>query len=253
MKIISVDKSNIDKEHICCCIADKKGESCVSSKKNWMMDVFGDGLTFKKLDARGKVFIEYIPAENGWLPIEAKGYMLINCFWVSGQYKGQGISNLLLDECINDSKAKGKKGLVVLSSKKKIPYLSDPKYLKYKGFKVADIAKPYFELLYLPFEDGVEIPKIKECAKYGEIEEKDMRIFYSNQCPHTEKYVELIQGIAKEKNLKLKVEKFESKEKAQISPALTTTYSFFYNGKFVTNDILTEKKFLNFLKKSNLL
>ncbi|MGL4762446.1 MAG: YoaP domain-containing protein [Sarcina sp.] len=253
MKVISVDKTNIDREHICCCIADKKGESCVSSKKAWMMNAFADGLTFKKLDARGKVFIEYIPAENGWLPIEANSYMLINCFWVSGQYKGQGISNLLLDECIKDSKDKGKKGIVVLSSKKKIPYLSDPKYLKYKGFKVADVAEPYFEFLYLPFEDRAEVPKIKECAKCGQIEEKEMKIFYSNQCPHTVKYVELIKRIAREKNLNLMVEKFQCKEDAQNSSVLTTTYSFFYDGKFVTNDILSEKKFLKFVEGKNLI
>ena len=64
MNIISVGSSNIDSEHICCAISDKKGECCVSSKKNWMKEQLKDGLVFKKLDARGKVFIEYIPAEN---------------------------------------------------------------------------------------------------------------------------------------------------------------------------------------------
>ncbi len=33
MNIISVDNENIDKEHICCAISDKKGETCISSKK----------------------------------------------------------------------------------------------------------------------------------------------------------------------------------------------------------------------------
>ena len=39
---------------------------------------------------------------------------------------------------------------VVLTSKKKMPYLSDPKFLGYKGFIRADSAEPYFELFYLP-------------------------------------------------------------------------------------------------------
>ncbi len=39
-----------------------------------------------------------------------------------------------LDACTRDSKAKGKKGLVILSSKKKMGFLSDPKYMSYKGF-----------------------------------------------------------------------------------------------------------------------
>lgn len=59
-----------------------------------------------------------ITAEN----LETDGYMYINCFWVSGQYKGQGHADQLLEHCIADSKAKGKKGLVILSSHKKGPF-----------------------------------------------------------------------------------------------------------------------------------
>ena len=61
MEIIAVNRDNITTEHICCAISDKKGECCVSSKKEWMIKRFEDGLVFKKLDVRGKVFIEYIP------------------------------------------------------------------------------------------------------------------------------------------------------------------------------------------------
>ena len=165
MEIISVNQSNIDKEHICCAISDKKGETCVSSKKAWMKSRFEEGLVFKKLDARGKVFIEYIPAEHAWCPIEAPNYLFINCFWVSGQYKGKGYANQLLQECIEDAKAQNKSGLCVLSSNKKMPFLSDPQYLKYKGFQVCDTAKPYFELLYLPLLEEAPLPKFKDLRR----------------------------------------------------------------------------------------
>ena len=36
--------------------------------------------------------------------------MYIDCFWIAGQLKGNGYANLLLEECIRDSKEKGKKG-----------------------------------------------------------------------------------------------------------------------------------------------
>ncbi|SHF56978.1 hypothetical protein SAMN02745158_04246 [Lactonifactor longoviformis DSM 17459] len=58
MNFITLNQDNIDQEHICCAITDKKGEPCVSSKKEWMTERFKDGLVFLKLDARGKVFIE---------------------------------------------------------------------------------------------------------------------------------------------------------------------------------------------------
>ncbi len=44
MNILNVDESNLEKEHICCAITDKKGETCVSSKKVWLRERFADGL-----------------------------------------------------------------------------------------------------------------------------------------------------------------------------------------------------------------
>lgn len=249
MNIISVDSKNIDSEHICCAISDKKGETSVSSKKEWMKNQFKEGLVFKKLDARGKIFIEYIPAENAWCPIEAEGYIYINCFWVSGQYKGKGYANRLLEECIADAKAGGKKGLVIFSSIKKMPFLSDPKYLKYKGFKICDTAEPYYELLYLPFEENAIEPKFKDCCKNGSIDDKGMVLYYTNQCPHTDKYAPLIAEIARLQGERINLIKIESKEQAQNAPAPFTTYSFFHNGEFVTNEIFSGSKFEKYLKE----
>lgn len=248
MDIITIDSSNIDKEHICCAITDKKGETCVSSKKAWMKEQFDSGLVFKRLDARGKVFIEYIPAENAWCPVEADGYMFINCFWVSGQFKGKGYANQLLLECINDAKRMGKKGLVILSSKKKMPFLSDPQYLKYKGFLLCDTAQPYFELLYLPFEEDSQKPEFKACCRNGLIDDKGMVLYYTNQCPHTDKYAPLIAEIAKSKGESLKLVRLKTKEEARSAPAPFTTYSFFDNGKFLTNEIFSEGKFIKYLE-----
>lgn len=198
---------------------------------------------FNKLDVRGKVFIEYLPAESAWAPIKADGYMYIDCLWVSGQYKGKGYGDQLLDQCIADSKAKGKRGLVCLSSKKKMPFLSDPGYLKHRGFKVADTASPYYELFYLPFSDSETVPSIKDVAKNGCVDEKGLVLYYSDQCPHTSKYVPLLAGNLKELGLECRFRKIETKEDAQAAPVPFTTYALFYNGTFVTNEILSEKSF----------
>lgn len=86
-KLITLTPENLDEEHICCAITDKKDETCVSSKKAWLRERFSDGLVFQKLDERGKVFIEYLPAEKAWCPVDAEGYLHINCLWVSGDRK----------------------------------------------------------------------------------------------------------------------------------------------------------------------
>jgi predicted GNAT family acetyltransferase len=241
--IIDVTVENLENEHICCAISEKKGETCVSSKKSWMAQRFNDGLVFKKLDERGKVLIEYIPAEKAWCPIDANNFIHINCFWVSGKFKGQGYANELLNECILDAKSKGKDGLTVISSKKKMPFLSDPKYLKYKGFITADYADPYFELLYLPFKEDVDVPKFKKwVSKY--IDNKNgFVLYYANQCPHTDKYAPIVKEIADNRNIKFELVKFETTDEAQSAPSPFTSYSLFYNGEFVTNEILSEKKF----------
>ncbi len=48
-------------------------------------------------------------------------------------------------------------GLAFLPSRKKMGFLSDPKYMGYKGFQTADTAEPYFELMVLPFEEGAPL------------------------------------------------------------------------------------------------
>ena len=252
MEFINLNLENIDSQDICCANSDKKGDICAASKKAWLRERFHDGMIFKKLNVRGKVFIEYIPAENAWCPVTADGYMFIDCFWVSGSFKGKGYASGLLNECIEDSEKQGKKGLVTLSSTKKVPFLSDPKFLKYKGFKLADKCEPYYELLYLPFAADGKAPEFKECVKAGSISEAGWVLYYTNQCPYTEKYVPLIEAVAKENGVGFTAHKIISKEQAQAAPAPFTTYSMFYNGRFVTNEILSEAKFLKFLEEKGL-
>lgn len=249
MEFVIVNEENIEQEHICCAISEKKGETCVSSKKAWMKERFQDGLVFRKLDARGKVFIEYIPAEKAWCPLIADGYMHINCFWVSGMYKGKGYANQLLEQCIEDAKAQGKCGITIVASEKKRGYLPDPDYMKYKGFLVADTASPFFVLYYLPFTKETPVPKIKECAKHGKIDEKGLVLYYTNQCPHVDKYAPLIGEVAKQYGTTIQFHKIETTEQAQNAPTPFTTYSFFYDGEFVQNEIFGGKKFEKFLQK----
>lgn len=248
MEYIRLTKENLENEHICCAISNNK-DIQVKSKKEWLADRLDEGLVFLKADARGKCFIEYIPAEKAWVPVDAEGYMFINCFWISGQFKGHGYSNDLLNLCIEDSKAKGKKGLCVISSEKKLPFLSDPKYLAHKGFITADSAKPSFTLMYLPFEDNADIPKFKECARSAHIDEDGFVLYYTHGCPFTAKYVPVIENVAAERNLPFRSVFVDSCEKAQNSPVCVTNYALFYNGEFVTNEILSDKKFIALAEK----
>lgn len=248
MDYIKLTLDNLKNEHICCAISNNKDVQ-VASKKAWLKDRLNDGLVFLKSIERGKCFIEYIPAENAWCPIEANGYIHINCFWVSGSFKGHGYANDLLNACIADAKAQGKHGITVISSPKKMPFLSDPRYLAYKGFKVADNADPNFTLLYLPFDDKAPVPQFKTCAKKPKIEKQGFVVYYSHGCPFTAKYVPIVEGFAKEKGIPFESVFIDSKAKAQNAPMAWTNYAVFYNGNYITNEIQNEKKFMELAER----
>lgn len=243
MEYIKLTPENLATEHICCAISNNK-DIQVSSKKSWLAERLKDGLVFLKSIERGKCFIEYIPAENAWCPLNADGYMHINCFWVSGSFKGHGYANDLLDACIADAKAQGKRGLTVISSHKKMPFLSDPKFLAHKGFKASDRAEPFFTLLYLPFDDSAPVPQFKESAKQPHISKQGFVVYYTHGCPFTAKYVPIVEQTAKYNGIAFESVLINSKEAAQSAPCVWTNYAVFHNGKYISNEILNENKFL---------
>ena len=248
MKFIQVTKENLEKEHICCAISNNKDVQ-VTSKKSWLSERFDEGLVFLKSEERGKCFIEYIPAEYAWNPIDANGYMYIDCLWVAGSFKGHGYANELLNYCMEDSKQKGKKGLCILACAKKKPFLSDPKFLKYKGFELCDEAENGVQLWFMPFDKEAEKPKFKEIARHPHIDEKGYVLFYTWQCPYNAKYVPVLVNLAKEKDIKFKAVHIKSREEAQNVPTPITTYALFRDGEYVTNEQMNDKRFLKLISE----
>lgn len=241
MDYIRITKENIDQEHICCAMSGKQS----LAKKEWLKQRFDEGLVFYRSRERGKCFIEYIPAENAWVPIEANGYLYIDCLWIAGAMKGHGYSNDLLNECIRDAKAQGRKGVCILSAEgKKREFLSDPKYLAYKGFTAADISDCGISLMYLPLSPNADPPRFKECARHPQAAEDGFVLYYTDQCPFTYYWVPRVQEAARAHGVPLKSIHITDRETAQSAPAPVTTYALFRDGKFLTQGIQSDKKFL---------
>ena len=241
MNYLRITKDNIGKEHICCAMSNNQSKM----KKEWLKQRFEEGLVFYRSEERGKCFIEYIPAENAWVPILAPGYLYINCLWVSGAMKGHGYSSDLLEECIRDAKARGREGLCILSSeKRKKEFLADPKYLAHKGFLVADTSDCGITLMYLPLKPDARIPGFKDCARHPRVEEAGFVLYYTDQCPFTYYWVPRVEEVAREHGIPLKVIHITDRTLAQNVPAPVTTYALFRDGQFVTQGIQSDKKFL---------
>ena len=241
MNYMRITKDNIDSEHICCAMSGKQS----LGKKAWMKQRFDEGLVFYRSEERGKCFIEYIPAENAWVPIDAPGYLYINCLWIAGAMKGHGYSNDLLDECIRDARAQGKAGLCILSSeKRKKEFLADPKYLAYKGFSIADTSDAGITLMHLPLDPAAKPPQFKACARHPRAEGEGFVLYYTDQCPFTYYWVPRVEAAAREHRIPLRVIHITDRESAQRVPAPVTTYALFRDGQFVTQSIQSDKKFL---------
>ena len=248
MHYIHITNENIEKEHICCAMSGKQS----LAKKEWMRQRFSEGLVFYRSEERGKCFIEYIPAENAWVPIDAEGYLYINCLWIAGAMKGHGYANDLLSECIQDAKAQKKRGICILCAEgRKREFLADPKFLAHKGFREADRSAFGITLLYLPLIPDAEPPKFKECARYPQTDGDGFVLYYTDQCPFTFYWVPRVQQVAKEHGIPLKVIHITDKETAQNAPTPATTYALFRNGRFLTHAIQTDKKFLALAEAAN--
>ena len=207
---VNLTLENIDDEHICCAIGDKKHQIGVNSKKEWIKSKLEDGHVFRKLNARGKVFIEYEPIENAWVPISGKNYEYIYCLWVAGSFKGNGIAKELLEYAINDSKEKGMSGICTLTS---------------------------------------ETPKFNDNARGMKINNEDFTIYYSNECPYVEYEVKELSEYAKENNIKINFIKIDSLEKAKNAPCIFNNWANFYKGKFISNTILNSNSFEKLISK----
>jgi len=241
MDILKLTDRNIEDQHICCAIGNKKTRAGYLLKKQWLKSEFQNGYTFQKIDVRGKVFIEYVPIEASWLPVKGKNFMVINCFWVAGQHKGQGNGKKLLQQCLND--AKNMDGVIAISSDKKRPFMSDPKFLKYHGFEIIDEAPPFFKLWGLKTNPNAHYPQILDTAKAGVCPNNNgITAYYTNTCPFTEFYTnQLLRDYAKNKNVPLTIHHITCKKAARKLPIPWIINSVFYKGELVTLEMKPNK------------
>lgn len=241
--IIQLTAGNIDQEHVCCAIGDDKvNQQRAAVKRAWMLEQLRYGYVFKKIDVRGKVFIDYVPAEFAWSPVVAPGYAYIQCFWASGRYQGQGLGARLLQECESDNQDKN--GLIVVSAPKKLPFLADRKYLAGKGFSVCDSTSQGFLLLVKKFDPQAPDPRFTDAARSGFIPgQEGLMIYYSDICPFVPDYVDIMIRTAEKRGILAAKTRLGTYQEAQALHAPFGIACLFLDGRFLTQEIMTEAKF----------
>ncbi len=241
MTIITLTPETLPKAHICCAISDKKCAEGYAAKKDWLCDQYAQGYRFTRLDARGKVFIEYGPGAAAWMPVIAPQWMVMGCFWVSGRFKRQGHGKALLQTALDDARQQGFAGLVSLAGQKKMPFQSDGNWLLRQGFRQVDALESGFSLLALEIDghNGAAAPRFAETAKRGlSPDTKGITVFYSNRCPFTEFHIGTsLKETCDKRGLSPKVIKLDSLEAARKAPTPATIFSLFVGDRFVTTDL----------------
>ena len=238
MEFITLNPDNVVSEHLCCAISDKKHQTGVNDKRNWLSERVKEGHVFRKLDAQGKVFIEYAPLEKAWVPVTGDNYLYIYCLWVAGSYKGKGYGKLLMEYCLADAREKGKSGVCMLGAEKQKAWLADQSFAKKFGFEAVDAASHGYELLALSF-DGTT-PRFAPNAKKGRIESRELTIYYDMQCPFVYQNIEIIKRYCGENDVPVSLIRVDTLQKAKELPCVFNNWGVFYKGNFETVNLLLD-------------
>ncbi|NNM03777.1 MAG: hypothetical protein HKO65_01640, partial [Gemmatimonadetes bacterium] len=89
-------------------------------KTAWLESRFAEGLRFFLFrDESGKplAFLEYVPGEYAWRPVDARGWIFVHCLWVysRGQKVG-GLGGKLVQACVEEARSMGATGVVAMVS-----------------------------------------------------------------------------------------------------------------------------------------
>ena len=244
---LNLTEENLNREHLCCIIRSKKPHPGVETKRVWLRERLREGHVFRKLDAKGVVFIEYAPLETAWVPVDGDNYLYIYCLWVTGEFKGKGYGRQLMEYCLADARAKGKSGVCMLGAEKQKAWLSDQAFAEKYGFETVDTTSDGYRLLAISF-DGTK-PRFGENAKGQAIETQELTVYYSAQCPYIHQNVELVRKTCEELETPCNLISVDTLEMAKALPCVFNNWAVFYRGKFVTVNLLDAAALKRLLKK----
>jgi len=242
--IITVDAGNLDQEGFFCYMSKRKAPG-YTQKRDWLKARLVEGLKIKmvhELGGRTVGFIEYIPGEFAWRTVNAPGYLVIHCLWVVGKGKGKGYGTHLLKICLDDARAQGKHGVVMVASDG--VWLAKKDLFLKNGFEEVEQAPPSFRLLVSRFDDAPlpAFPTDWEArqARFGE----GLTVVRTPQCPYIEDAVNSALEYAAEKNIAARVVSFDTAEDLQAnSPSPYGVFGLVLNGKLLAYHYLLPKDF----------
>lgn len=242
MKIIDVTTDNVEERGFFCLMSRRKSTG-YERKLKWLKARFDEGLQIKMLDLSkgGRGFIEYIPGEFAWRPVDAAGYLFIHCLWVVGKSKGKGYAKRLLEECLTDAERQGAKGVAMVTSEGN--WLVGRKLLTSCGFESVDQAPSGYELLAKNFEPAPppEFPTDWEqrAASFG----RGMTVVRTDQCPYLDDAVNIALEVASARGIPARaVELTSAREIRNRAPSPYGVFTIVLDGEVLSHFYQPKKK-----------
>ncbi len=220
-----------------------------AEKISWNKTHFTKGLRYNfLLDEKGQAVggIEFQPAESSLRPIHAPNYLIINCLYIMKKaYKGQGFGQGMLKSCIQyaiENKYDGVAAIV-----RKGSWMANNSLFYKFDFKSSVKIKNGYELVYLKLKDEAQVPFI-EIENIPQEYTNGLFIFYSCQCPYTNKAIEDIKEIAlKDFNLDPNVINLDINNIPRFSTF--GTFHIVHDGELVAFHPISGTRFRNIMKK----
>ena len=250
-EIVNLSPDNIGNYGVCG-YKDVKKQVELRRKIDWYSKYYANGLRIKALIVNPGGYqgmIEYMPGEIAHRPVDANGYLFIQCVFVGfkSEFKGKGLATLLVNEVIREAREKNKKGVAVVT--RAGSFMVNKNLFLKSGFVVTDKVKPDFELLALNFNDNKEIPVFKPSVNITHPEYKTgLVIMRSPQCPYTEKNVNAIIESGVKMGFEPKVVELNDARMIQESPCAFGSFSIIFNGEIIAHHPISNTRFENIMK-----
>jgi len=232
------------------CLANTKSEG-FRQKTAWLEERFDEGLRMLMArDGAGETlgFLEFVPGEYAWRPVEAQGWLFVHCLWVfsRGQRVG-GIGCRLIQRCVEEARQAQAIGVVAMVSDGSW-MVGKSVYLKCGFTQIAEADR--FQLVAYRLGDGPE-PKFRQLgSRY--VDEPGLQIVYSAQCPLLSKSVHDLAEVADECGLGLKITEMKTAHEAQDAPTYYGVFTLLWNGRVLSDHYVSKTRFKSILAKEGL-
>lgn len=232
------------------------GIGCLSSPKNqgyqpkveWLRKRFAEGLRFllfRDGEGRPLAFLEYVPGEYAWRPVDAAGWLFVHCLWVypRGQKVG-GLGCRLIHRCLEEARQARAIGLAAMVSEG--AWMAGKEVFLKSGFRqIAEADR--FQLVIHRLRDGPE-PSFRDISS-NMAKFRGLHVVYSAQCPMLPKSVNDLSELAAEHGLKLKVTELKNAREAQNAPSYYGVFNLLWNGRLLSDHYVSKGRFINLLHK----